>query len=441
MSALKVEKKPLEMMSFRFPFSNPLQDSIVPRPFQMDGVTFLRENNYCILGDEMGLGKSLQMLYHAIETCGNTLVVCPSYLRLNWFREIDKLSRYLRRVAVIENERELRECNPKNYDIIIMGYNLIVKAAKLFEWSTYVIADEAHYLKDIRTTWTRAFHREIYECEPDYVNLGTGTIMPNGITELYSPLRLCGYSKQMRKRNNVYQDFEDPRDFYDTFGHRKHNGFGTIWEGSQNIPMLKQYMKECYLSRKQSEVLSDLPTCHEQEVMVNYIDEPELEAEWKKHNDSEDYKSKAKAKSALRKAPFTAKFAQNLIDQGIPIAVYSAHRDSIAMIAEKLEVPCIMGGMSSKRRLAIEKAFQAGEIPAFCGTIGAAGTGLNLTKAQALIKNDLEWVPSKNWQADKRMHRYGQLHETNVYNMIGSIQDERIVKNLTKKIEVIREIA
>lgn len=423
-------------------FSNPLLDSITPHTFQCEGIDFLEQNHYCILGDQMGLGKSLQALYRAIETGLPTLIVCPSYLRLNWYFEIDKLSRYFRNVRLIEKESELNTLSRKHDHIVIIGYNLVEKSSHLFDWARYVIFDEAHYLKDVRTRWTAAAHKHIYETEPDFVNLLSGTIIPNCVTEFYSPLRMCGYSKQNEKRKkSVYHDFEDPRDFFDHFAIRETTSYGTNWSGLQNVADLNLYKEHTYISRKQKDVLEDMPECVEQQIAVSYKDDPRLEAEWVKHNLNVDYKSKAKKMSAIRKAPFTAKFCKNLVEQNIPIAVYSDHRKSTEIIANELDVPFIVGGVSHKKRKDIERAFQAGEIPAFVSSIGAGSTGLNLTRAQALIKNDYSWKPSANEQADFRIRRMNSLHNTNIYNMVGSVQDERIIMRLNAKMKVIREVA
>ena len=59
------------------------------RPYQDEGVEFLRQQGRALLADEMGLGKSVQMI-RASE--GSTLVIAPAMVidSGTWSNEIDK---------------------------------------------------------------------------------------------------------------------------------------------------------------------------------------------------------------------------------------------------------------------------------------------------------------------------------------------------------------
>ena len=62
-------------------------------PFQRDGVAFaLRRGGRCLLGDEMGVGKTLQALAAAAAYRSEwpLLVVCPASLRLAWAEEAER---------------------------------------------------------------------------------------------------------------------------------------------------------------------------------------------------------------------------------------------------------------------------------------------------------------------------------------------------------------
>ena len=71
-----------------------LQFPFEPFPFQLDGVAFLYPRHAAVLGDVMGLGKTMQaittirMLLRAGEI-RSVLVICPKPLVTNWQREFD----------------------------------------------------------------------------------------------------------------------------------------------------------------------------------------------------------------------------------------------------------------------------------------------------------------------------------------------------------------
>lgn len=76
----------------------PLPDGVTPYPYQTIGATemkrLLAQYGRCILADDMGLGKSLQIiaLANMDETIDSILIVCPATIRLNWAREFAKFS-------------------------------------------------------------------------------------------------------------------------------------------------------------------------------------------------------------------------------------------------------------------------------------------------------------------------------------------------------------
>jgi len=98
-------------------------------PFQKDGVKFaLQSYGRFLLGDEMGVGKTIQAL--AICTVYKhdwpMVVICPSSLRYNWREEILKWMPWIRNsdIHLLTMGRETVMNNAKIY---IMSYELAVK--------------------------------------------------------------------------------------------------------------------------------------------------------------------------------------------------------------------------------------------------------------------------------------------------------------------------
>ena len=66
---------------------------VEPYSYQIDGIAFGLQNKRIIIGDEPGLGKTLQSI--GIVDIANVypcLVICPSSLKINWQREFEKFT-------------------------------------------------------------------------------------------------------------------------------------------------------------------------------------------------------------------------------------------------------------------------------------------------------------------------------------------------------------
>ena len=63
----------------------------------------------------------------------------------------------------------------------------------------------------------------------------------------------------------------------------------------------------------------------------------------------------------------------------------------------------------------MDKFQESDKIQVFCGNMKAAGVGLTLTAAEAVIMNDLSFVPADHAQAEDRAYRYGQKNNVSVF--------------------------
>ncbi|MEV7872400.1 DEAD/DEAH box helicase [Streptomyces sp. NPDC088124] len=92
------------------------------------------------------------------------------------------------------------------------------------------------------------------------------------------------------------------------------------------------------------------------------------------------------------------------------------------------------GGTPVPEREAMVDRFQNGEVPVFLLSLKAAGTGLNLTRAEHVVHFDRWWNPAVEAQATDRAYRIGQHRPVQVHRMIteGTIED-RIAELLARK--------
>ena len=72
--------------------------------------------------------------------------------------------------------------------------------------------------------------------------------------------------------------------------------------------------------------------------------------------------------------------------------------------------------------------FQNDDVPVFCISLKAGGTGLNLTAADIVIHYDPCWNVAVQNQATDRAHRIGQTNVVNVYKLVtqGTIEEKII---------------
>ena len=95
------------------------------------------------------------------------------------------------------------------------------------------------------------------------------------------------------------------------------------------------------------------------------------------------------------------------------------------------------GGTPVPEREAMVGRFQEGRVPVFLLSLKAAGTGLNLTRAEHVVHYDRWWNPAVEAQATDRAYRIGQSRPVQVHRLIaeGTVED-RIADMLGRKREL-----
>ncbi len=427
-------------------------------PHQKEAVKFGLKNKYNILALEMGLGKSATALEIWKQSGGNLLIVCPSYLILNWVKEIRKFHGDGPSIEAIKSGSQIRNLKGTKTNIAIISYDLARKAETLFEWSDMVVADEAHSLKTMTAKRTEEFHKFIYENSIKRLSLLTGTPIKNRVSEYYSLLSLMHYMPGIK--SDFLKRFPDQMTFSDYFSFRSSyqvpvwkNGFQVYvtvlkWTGHRNVGELKKYLKPFYIRFKSEDVL-DLPDTTEKFFYTSDSKDEKLLEEFEEYFDEEDsdevkvnasVKSEFKTKAALKKAPFTIQYVKSLLEEVDSVVVYTDQVESCEAIAAGLEVKPITGKVSPEARYAIARDFQNGKTKVLVATVRSFSTGIDLTSSCNLVFNDLPWVPGDISQAIFRIKRITQKRAPVVHYVLGSPQDKYIMETLQSKIKTISEV-
>ena len=119
-------------------------------PFQAAGVEYALCRDHVLLGDEPGLGKTIQAIgiSNAIEAT-HSLVICPASLRLNWQLEVQRWTVHKRFTYPIlkSSDGVSTQANWVFISYDLLRSNGIFEALLDLQWD-HLILDEAHYLKD-----------------------------------------------------------------------------------------------------------------------------------------------------------------------------------------------------------------------------------------------------------------------------------------------------
>lgn len=402
--------------------------TVDPFDYQVEGAEFLLRKKYAIIGDEMGLGKSLQALMVSFYLDCPTQIICPSYLKQNWLNEIDKFSAW---------DYDSGLGNLSSQDLSVVSFEKFQVPSKS---PSLLIIDEGHYLKNPEAKRTRKVHDYVKRHSPDYLAILTGTPIKNRVDEWWSLLYLAHQSHSdsdfIRRYPNIWRFRQD---FCNEVRFKVKGRTISKWEGVKNLEKLKSYLHHVMIRRKASARKSEKPIIKEV-----YIDKPMKEKELAEAFAQENNFSSAKAKAALTKSDFTFKYVMDLLNETDCAVIFSDHVNPIIELAENftqkgIKVGVIVGDTDADLRQGIVNSFNNGDINLLLCTIGAASTGFTMTRSHHMVFNDYSWVEANNKQAMKRIDRIGQRNRCVYHIIFGGPVDKRIRETLQKKATVLEK--
>jgi SWI/SNF-related matrix-associated actin-dependent regulator 1 of chromatin subfamily A len=367
----------------------------------------------------MGLGKTIQAIATLAHVEGPACIVCPAYLKQNWYAEIDK---FLPGAA-------------SDKAITVLSYEKFGKFPP--SRCSILIFDEAHYLKNMQSKRTKFAHAYVSLNKPKYLLLLSGTPIKNRVTEFYSLMKLCSYNPRKTSGLPLTKGFTVFANYL-CHSQTMNTPYGTAkkYYGLKNKSLLLKYLKGKYFTATNDK---PLPTLNRQNIIVDAIKNKQL-VEQLEEDFANNHISTAKKNIAIEKAGFTAKYVNDCISSSEkPILVFSDHIESCFAIKTELNakgvtsVTVITGSTPSDQRHKIVVDFQQGLIDVLVCTIGSMSTGFTLTATNRVVFNDLSWCPADNEQAEKRIHRIGQMKNCYVIRILSEGIDRKIIEVLQEK--------
>lgn len=449
-------------------------------PFQRDGVLWLASRRFGLLGDTMGLGKTVQALL-ALPANAPAMVVCPAGVKGNWCREAlrwrpdlavtivgsfssAETARLEREGIRVLKRQQLRW--PNFGELIVLNYDILPKqpddpkesaAASLGSApkGIVLIADEAHALKNRQSLRAKRWSavKKSVALGSGRIWLMTGTPLLNRPPELWNVLGSA----------NLNIEFGTWKSYCEAFDARKGAWGGTSWGEAR--PIVAKVLSRVMLRREREKVLPELPE-KRWEVRSAFVGKASLEAcdrvarlwkeagidldvieeEVKKSPETAEKAiaklakigfseiSAARAELAKAKLPAVLELVEEYESQEEPLIVASAHRFCVDEIGSRKGWAKITGDESSEERTEVVRRFQAGELKGVALTIRAGGVGVTLTKASNMVFIDLDWTPGMNSQTEDRICRIGQTRGCLYTILVASHPvDERVASLLVGK--------
>ena len=424
-------------------------------PYQKEGIRFAAKAGRAIIADEMGLGKTIQAIGTAELLLregfvDNILIVCPTSLKYQWKREIERFTH--REVLVIEglHTRRIEQYKmPQPYKIV--SYNSVCNDLKVLRRmeTDMVIMDEVQRLKN----WDTQIARAARHINSQYTVLLSGTPLENKLEELYSIVELADQFALA-----PYYKFRNDHILCDETGK-------VI--GYQNLNTIKKRLQHIMIRRRKSDVHLQLPGRMDQNLFVPMTKEQRemheefksgvaaLVLKWKRMHflSEKDRKRLLLLLSQMRmvcdstfildqQSRYDTKIDElmNILDSYLvggngKVVVFSGWERMTRLVAQELtqrgvRFEYLHGGIpSAKRKNLVNNFTDQPDSRVFLST-DAGSTGLNLQAASLIVNLDLPWNPAVLEQRIARIYRIGQQRNIQVINLVSadSFEEQMIAR-------------
>lgn len=442
---------------------------VEPYPYQREGIRFGLEHKRIIIGDEPGLGKTLQSI--GIVDTANAypcLVICPSSLKINWQREFGKFTD--KSALVLDNNVRttwqyllsmgMHQVAVVNYESLRKYFVWDVKGGKQFRLKDVVfcpqiqmfksiIIDESHRVKDPsaqQTIFTKGL-----SVGKDWVILLSGTPVVNRPEDLIAQLSIMNRLGEFGGRAKFMADYcTDPKD-------KKAVPAVPLSELS------KRLYDTCMIRREKAKVLPQLPDKTRVDLYVDISNEAEynlaasdLAAYLQEYTECTDWEIRRKMRmealvkfmtlrSLATKGKITqaVDFIRTFLDSGKKLIVFcSLHEIVDELLKVFPRAVTVTGRDNAVSKQAAVDAFQnSPEVQLIICSIKAAGVGLTLTAASDVAFVELAWTYADCCQCEDRAHRIGQKDNVTCYYLLGrGTIDHTIYSLIHRKKSIAAEI-
>lgn len=416
---------------------------INPYPYQEEGILQGLKWKRFLLGDEPGLGKTLQSI--GIVDCANaypTLVICPSSLKINWQREFEKFTD--KKALVLDNATRttwpyLLQMNM--FQVAVVNYESL---RKFFVWDIKggkskpfqlkdvvfcpqismfksIIIDESHRVKDTATQQTK-FTKGICTGK-DWIILLSGTPVVNRPVDLVAQLSIMDRLTEFGGKGQFLLDYA-----------------GGEKEASNLDTLSKELYSRCFIRREKSKVLTQLPDKTRVDLYVDISNRDEYEVavedlarylrEYRNCTEG-DIRRKMRMEAlvkfmALRSIAAKGKVAQAIdfvkvfLESGKKLLLFCSLHEIVDGLKKAFPRAVTVTGRDSSimKQAAVDAFQQREEVQLIICSIKAAGVGLTLTASSNVGFVEFPWTYADCCQCEDRCHRIGQKDNVTCYYLL-----------------------
>lgn len=425
---------------------------VEPYEYQREGILFGLERHRLLIGDEPGLGKTLQSI-GIVDTASAypCLVICPSSLKINWQREFEKFTD--KKAVVLDNATRtswpyllgmgMFHVAIVNYESLKKFFVWDIKGGKTFTLKDVVfnrdinifksvIMDESHRLKD-PTAQQTMFTRGIVEGK-EWRILLSGTPVVNHAQDLVAQLAIMG---------RLLSDFGGRGKFLADYGE------------NENLSELSDKLYDtCMIRREKAKVLTQLPDKTRTDLYVEISNRDEydlaaadLAAYLREYTECTDREIRRKMRmealvkfmtlrslASKGKVKQATDFIRNYLANGKPLIVFCSLKEIVKALQKQFpDAVRVTGDDSLAEKQAAVDAFQNGEAQLIICSIKAAGVGLTLTASSNVAFVEFPWTYTDCCQCEDRAHRIGQKNNVTCYYLIGRSTIDPVLYNIIHK--------
>ena len=426
----------MNLEAFKENFKHNLK--VMPYDYQWEGIMFGVQKKRVLIGDEPGLGKTLQSI--GIVNIGDAypcLVICPASLKINWKREFEKFTD--KKALVLDNSTRTTWpylLQMGMFQVAIVNYESL---RKYFVWDiradgTFrlkdvvfcpeicrfrsVIIDESHRVKDPGAQQT-IFTKGITTKKP-YIVLLSGTPVVNRPHDLVSQLSIMERLCQFGGKSKFLADYGD--------------------KDSDLSELSRLLYARCMIRREKKSVLKDLPDKTRVDLYVDISNRDEYDVaendlrryleEYTECTDAE-IRRKMRMKALVKFMTLRSLSAKGKVKQAVdfinthlandkPLVVFCSYHEIVDALKKQFpKAVTITGRDSLVEKQAAVDSFQAGHSKLAICSIKAAGVGLTLTASASVAFVEFPWTYADCCQCEDRCHRIGQKENVTCYYLLG----------------------
>lgn len=436
------------------PYESIFDSRYVPHPYQRQGIAVMLAAKRLLLGDAVGLGKTIQSvgaiaLAMKKGLCRRAMVVTTASLKGQW---CDEAASYLRPDALgglatgfvaVDGDKPKRVKTYRDHAarVLVLNYELFLHDMKALPPVDMIILDEAARVKSLDAQTTKNIKAYAARHKVRYRYALTATAIENRLEDLFSILSFLG-DRSLGFHTYFLYHYCKLRRFQAPNGAQVRQVVGHL-----NLTEAKGRTSHILLRRTKDDVGTELPELVIRNVSVSLgVDQRAMYEEIKAASaDPESQLNPLQRSLYLRevcdslalveggargdestKLEELELFVRDTLGPEHSVVIFTQWERMARLIVDRLSgcykegrgPRIICGDVKDKDRDRHRRDFNAGKFRCLVMT-DAGKAGLNLQACETMVNFELPWNPATLKQRIGRMHRSGQKHAvTTVVNMV-----------------------